>query len=74
MAEYYRDYRNRRVPDYWLVVPDGTPMPLGLREEDWELVRKRPSNGLSAGGRRQVDDEGYAIVRFNIPLEELRRL
>ena len=74
MAEYYCDYRNKRLPDYWLVVPDGASMPAGLREEDWELVRKRPSHGLSDGGRQQVDDEGYAILRFNVSLDELQAL
>jgi hypothetical protein len=74
MAQNYCDYRNKRSPDYWLVVPDGAPMSAGLREEDWELVRRRPADGLSDGGRQQVDDEGYAILRFNVTLEELKAL
>jgi hypothetical protein len=72
MADLYCDYNHKRLDDYWLVVPDVAGMPEGIRLDDWQLVRKRPANRLSDSGRKHVDDNGYAILRFHVPLEELK--
>jgi hypothetical protein len=74
VADVFCDYNHKRLGAYWLVVPDGVPMPEGIRAEDWELVRKRPADRLSNSGRKQVEDEGYAIIRVNVSLEELKSL
>lgn len=74
MTGMYCDYNHKQLPDYWLVMPDEALIPEGIRLEDWQLMRKRPGSRMSDGGRKQVDDEGYAILQFHLPLETLLSL
>ncbi|MEZ0212505.1 MAG: hypothetical protein ACAH27_06080 [Xanthobacteraceae bacterium] len=74
MADLYCDYNHKRLENYWLVVPDVAPLPQDILIDDWQLVRKRAANRLSDGGRKQVDDDGYAILRFHVALEELKSI
>ncbi|MBZ9603230.1 hypothetical protein [Phyllobacterium chamaecytisi] len=71
MAESYSDYMNIRHPQYWMVIPTGATMPLGTTADAWTLVKTRPADHLSEGGRTLVDSEGYVIIRVNVTLEEL---
>lgn len=74
MAESYSDYMHVRRPEYRMVIATGGPMPKGTRTEDWTLLKTRPADRLSEGGRRIVDEEGYAIIRVHVSLGELRTL
>ncbi|MBB3396161.1 hypothetical protein [Rhizobium sp. BK060] len=74
MAETYSDYVHIRHPDYRMVIATDAMMPDGLQRDDWRLLKVRPADRLSAGGRKIVDDEGYAIIRVHVSLNELRAL
>lgn len=73
-SEDYCDYMHRHLPQFRMVLPKGGPMPSGTTADDWELVRTRPAALLSVDGRRQVDQDGYAIIRVNVTIAELQSL
>lgn len=74
MSDFYCDYIFKARCEYRLVVGQDRAMPEGTVASDWELVRTRPAELLSEDGRKQVDDDGYALIRVNLTLDELSQL
>ncbi|MBB3396165.1 hypothetical protein [Rhizobium sp. BK060] len=57
-----------------MVIEEGAKFPDGLHADDWQLVRTRDGRFMSDGGAKQVAQNGYAVIRVNVPLAEVLTL
>ncbi len=68
MFNYFQQVKN---PQYRIVIESGTPLPAGLKSEDWEVVEVRPFEKVHKEIMKDIEKRGFGTYQQFIRPHEL---